>query len=772
MQNLLAVRKEFTSTINDKEDWQKELHNLSLLSELKHPNIVEILSSYTHRRKHNLIFRLASHGDLTTLFSKSRPEGFESDQPFYYALAQLASAICTVHNFTSEKLNLNFIGCHHDLNPKNVLFNGRTFILSDFGLSRIADASESSKEVFEIGKGHYLAPECLDFEDECRKHIISRPSDIWSFGCIIAELLTYLIIGPSSTSTFKNARATKIGATKTYTFHAGRIKANPGVELWLSSLEEEGDRTHQLSLQLVRSMLALNPDDRPKAPEVSFSLGYIAIVSYIGNVGDLFSTLMQSTDSIEADMEWRRFRVWTNLLEANITAKDSLWRLAEDPMIELDSIIRTLVKCKEEIQSILERYANAVSPLYGDLRALITQLHNFLPPEIKKLARSQVEKELMETEDLAVLAIMQDQYSDYSATERIGMLLTIKRMSMLAFQKESRTRPDLFIQDPSDVILDTAAPSGRLGEHSLAKMRESIDGPQRRVVVEWIQYTTAWEESVTEELFARVEAIASLLNNPAKPTDLVLHCFGYYHEPSRHAFGVVYEFPNLTTTPRTLSDVIVSTMDTRSRPALEDRYRLAYRLATSIIDCHNVGWMHKNVSAHNVAFFHSQNSHPNSWIQNPYIIGFNHSRRDDSQAFTLGPGVAQVKEYQHPLYYQGHRFTRDFDFYSFGIVLLEIGLWTTLKTMTTRWKLSSLEELRVTLLSKRVPLLAHSMGNGYREAVEACLNYMPGRSTSPSLTTGPERSLSLEVLAGLGKCPCDVSQGAHSFAGFSESTNL
>ena len=131
--------------------------------------------------------------------------------------------------------------------------------------------------------------------------------------------------------------------------------------------------------------------------------------------------------------------------------------------------------------------------------------------------------------------------------------------------------------------------------------------------------------------------------------------------------------------------------------------------------------------------------------------------------------MARFKEYQHPLYHQGHRFIREFDFYSLGIVLLEIGLWTPLGTMTTRWKYVKLEELRLTLLSKRVPLLSHAMGSGYREAVEACLNYMPETPPSPSQPTGLERDLSLEVLTGLGKCPCEATWGSHSSTG-SQST--
>lgn len=729
--------------------------------------MVELLSSYSHRRKHNLIFRLASHGDLAALLEKNRPEGFEFDDSLFRALAQLASAICAVHNFTSKRLDLKFIGCHHDLKPKNVLFDGRTFILADFGLSRFKEAAESSKEPFEVGQGHYLAPECEDPDDGFKKHIISRPSDIWSFGCITAELLTYMLRGPGSASNFKKARVIKIGSLKTYTFHGGRFRPNPSVDQWLSELEREGKRTHRLALQLVRSMLALNPNVRPKAQAVSFKLGYIATVAYIDTLVDLFSMLLQTTSSVEADMEQRRFKAWAALFESTTAVKDNQWSVPEDPMTELDPVLRCLAKCKEEILSILDRYATALSPLYSDPRALTDQLHNFLPLELKKLARSQIEQDIVSSEDVAVLETMHNQYNNHSATERICMLLTIKRISILAFQQEKRNRPNLYIEDPNHIKIDAATTAGYLGEHNLATIQEHPSGPERKVVVEWIRYTTAWEGPVSEEMMARVEAIAALLNNPAKPISQVLHCSGYYHEPNRYAFGVVYEFPvtpppNLAVAPRTLSGVIQSTMDPRSRPSLEERFLLAYRLVNSVIDCHKVGWMHKSISAHNIAFFHSHSSHPSSWIQNPYIIGFNHSRRDDPKAFTLGPGMARFREYQHPLYHKGHRFVQEFDFYSLGIVLLEIGLWTPLQSMVSHWKYGNLEELRLALLSKRVPILAYAMGNGYRGAVELCLSYMPETPISRVQSTAQGLSLGLGVLMGLGKCPCEGTLGLHS----------
>lgn len=165
------------------------------------------------------------------MLQNERPKALESDDALFTTLAHLASAVSTVHSFMSKALDLEYIGCHHDLKPKNILFDGKTFILADFGLSRFTDAKESSKAQFEAGEGHYLAPECEDYDKELEKFEISRPSDIWSFGCILAEVLTFMIRGCSAVAEFKKMRAIKIGTYRTYTFHGGCFKPNPTVEI-------------------------------------------------------------------------------------------------------------------------------------------------------------------------------------------------------------------------------------------------------------------------------------------------------------------------------------------------------------------------------------------------------------------------------------------------------------------------------------------------------------------------------------------------------------
>ena len=139
-------------------------------------------------------------------------------------------------------------------------------------------------------------------------------------------------------------------------------------------------------------------------------------------------------------------------------------------------------------------------------------------------------------------------------------------------------------------------------------------------------------------------------------------------------------------------------------------------------------------------------------IPEHYITGFNHSRVDDKFTFTSGKSGPWF-EYQHFRYasQSSESYQSGYDYYSLGLVLLELGLWTPLN------KLSVLEQdigrypldrLRDVLLEKAVPQLIPMMGDNYAEAVRICLS----DNLLDVDRTEVEEKFSKEVLARLEDC--------------------
>lgn len=93
-------------------------------------------------------------------------------------------------------------------------------ILADFGLSQLKLMTRGSRSTFKGGTSDYLAPECQDLEGDLSKDSIGRWSDIWSFGCVLADVATYLELGHAGVEEFSPKRKFKFG---------GYLTMRPGI---------------------------------------------------------------------------------------------------------------------------------------------------------------------------------------------------------------------------------------------------------------------------------------------------------------------------------------------------------------------------------------------------------------------------------------------------------------------------------------------------------------------------------------------------------------
>ena len=276
-------------------------------------------------------------------------------------------------------------------------------------------------------------------------------------------------------------------------------------------------------------------------------------------------------------------------------------------------------------------------------------------------------------------------------------------------------------------------------DHSLAAIENITTGTSQRVLIEWLKYGRNWQGQVNEQMFKRIEAItqeSGLCSKLQKCT--FLRCSEYFHSEARLSFGLVWDLPTSSndTQVRALSGIITSTRDFRHRPSLGSRFRLAKSLVTSLLSLHTAGWLHKSISSPNVLCLISKDCNSTHWLEMPFLADLSRSHEDDPNAFTEGPTTSTAKTYRHPEYaMRPHRFRMDYDYFSLGLVLLEIGLWDCLDRSMKRLRVPLPQDLGPILVEQRVPLLEHSMGSGYRFAVEACLRGLSVDSTASTKET-------------------------------------
>lgn len=149
------------------------LREITILRELQHPNIIELKDVICNNNKLYLLFEFAEY-DLRKYLEEFEHKILEEEtiKSFLY---QILDALAYCH---SKKI------IHRDLKPQNILLTKNLKIkIGDFGLARVFSIPirPYTKEVLTLW---YRAPELLLGINE-----YSTPVDIWSVGCIFAELV-------------------------------------------------------------------------------------------------------------------------------------------------------------------------------------------------------------------------------------------------------------------------------------------------------------------------------------------------------------------------------------------------------------------------------------------------------------------------------------------------------------------------------------------------------------------------------------------------------
>ena len=73
---------------------------------------------------------------------------------------------------------------HRDIKPGNILLDGETAYVTDFGLAKDSQASNLTRPGQALGSLDYMAPEQIRGEE------VSAATDIYALGCMIHECLT------------------------------------------------------------------------------------------------------------------------------------------------------------------------------------------------------------------------------------------------------------------------------------------------------------------------------------------------------------------------------------------------------------------------------------------------------------------------------------------------------------------------------------------------------------------------------------------------------
>jgi serine/threonine protein kinase len=760
--------------------FDNEKRTLLLLNRRKHPNIVPFYGAYKYGPELCLLFPVLDM-DLSDFFQRdSRYGDFQWDFTFFAALRGLSSALSYVHDVRLrpdvEGVDVSGIGYHHDLRPANILVTKRTFVLADFGLGRLKSVGQDSHTGWKAGAGDYIAPECMD--ENLVNQDVGRAIDVWAFGCLIAEVVTYMRSGSQALAHFCNARMSpgSLANWETSYFHNSQGHAKGSVRHWLDNLLLSGrppslDKwTHHLIFEIL-----LPVPVRPKIPEVSLRLSLINVQAHYDAALEIFDKIVEDMPShlkmfgsaMSIWFERERLKAFGSLLGPDgdkwnsqslevVHHEGDQYAIILKQLFEiLRSLSYTITLASEHAESQTgnkaladprteklvaagQTHDNEITTFAADVQGCVQGLWDLLPRNQLRKIESRWIHAMRDLDKVDQLGGLEQALSagEPAAYQEGAALVMMRQLRLeLAGGSEHNSQNAEIELGQGDV-----QESVKVDGHQTGSYKSSIP-----VIIEWMYYDSSWQAIPPAERSISMSLKAQGFGVEPKPEALrTLHCLGFFErligQPT--GYGFVYQIPRsrsmwehesvplvtLNSVLRRSTLVDNKTNHNLNQPLLGDKYHLSHALSEFVHQFHAIGWLHENLHSNNVVFFEHLpkgecvSASNSGIITSPYILGLHKCRPSGEKWHTQGPVVeTDFPHYAHPDYEVTRHFRVGYDYYTLGVVLLEIGLWTPLIAWSGKHPTLSPRKLRDVLVQTYVPRLGPRMGSIYRDIVHKLL---------------------------------------------------
>ncbi|XP_058470108.1 serine/threonine-protein kinase Nek5-like isoform X1 [Solea solea] len=159
-------------SVKDRQSSHKEV---SLLSKMKHPNIVSFITSFQESGSLFIVMEFCDGGDLMKRINMQRGVFFTEEQILSW-FVQICLGLKHIHD---QKI------LHRDIKAQNIFLTsgGIKAKLGDFGIARMLNNTMEMARTC-VGTPYYLSPEI------CENRPYNNKTDIWSLGCVLYELCT------------------------------------------------------------------------------------------------------------------------------------------------------------------------------------------------------------------------------------------------------------------------------------------------------------------------------------------------------------------------------------------------------------------------------------------------------------------------------------------------------------------------------------------------------------------------------------------------------
>lgn len=244
---LLAVKRLSLGRFQGIQQFDAEIRTLG---RIRHKNLVTLIGYYVGEAEMFLIYNYLSGGNLQTFIHESSSKNVKWSVIYKIAL-DIAHALAYLHYSCVPRI------LHRDIKPSNILLDEElNAYLSDFGLARLLEVSQTHATTDVAGTFGYVAPE---YATTCR---VSDKSDVYSFGVVMLEMMSGKKSLDPSFSEYGNGF--NIVAWAKLLIKEGRYSELFFVDLW-----EAGPKEHLLGmLKLASTCTVESLSVRPSMKQV------------------------------------------------------------------------------------------------------------------------------------------------------------------------------------------------------------------------------------------------------------------------------------------------------------------------------------------------------------------------------------------------------------------------------------------------------------------------------------------------------------------------
>jgi len=167
-----------------------------IISQLRHPHIVEFLRSFSHAGTVNIVMEYVPNGTLRDVIQQLPPGtgGVHHERLLRFFRDMVVGL---------EYLHIRRV-IHRDIKPENMLLDASDRVkIADFGISNVH--APSTQLQAGMGTPMYMAPEAMSSQGK-----VDFKSDVWSLGLVLYELC--LGRSPFTALLDKNATAAQLQA--------------------------------------------------------------------------------------------------------------------------------------------------------------------------------------------------------------------------------------------------------------------------------------------------------------------------------------------------------------------------------------------------------------------------------------------------------------------------------------------------------------------------------------------------------------------------------